>query len=89
VVERNGVAERLPVDPGSRYGLVDYADPDNDDAYRIELEAASRTIDTGVAPVFGRADAVGQAAAAEAVRTAAATGTTVTLAAPTATGETS
>jgi predicted dehydrogenase len=33
----------------------------------------------GAAPVFGRADAVDQAAAVEAVRTAAATGTTITL----------
>ena len=55
------------------------ADPDNDDAYRIEFENASRVITGDAAPVFGRPDAVDQAAAIEAVRTAAATGTTVTL----------
>jgi hypothetical protein len=36
-----------------------------------------------VAPTFGRADAVDQAAALEAVRQAAATGTTITLPPPT------
>jgi predicted dehydrogenase len=49
------------------------------DAYRIEFETASRVMATGAAPVFGRADAVQQAAVVEAVRTAAATGTTVIL----------
>jgi D-xylose 1-dehydrogenase (NADP+, D-xylono-1,5-lactone-forming) len=78
-LERDGVAERLPVDPDGTYRLGDPADPDNDDAYRIEFETASRVIADGAAPVFGRADAVDQAAAVEAVRTAAATGTTITL----------
>jgi D-xylose 1-dehydrogenase (NADP+, D-xylono-1,5-lactone-forming) len=79
VLERDGVSERLPVDPDGRYGLGDPTDPDNDDAYRIEFENASRMITTGAAPLFGRADAVDQAAAIEAIRAAAATGTTVTL----------
>jgi predicted dehydrogenase len=79
VLERDGVAERLPADPDGRYGLGDHSDPDNDDAYRIEFENASRVIAGTAAPTFGRADAVAQAAAVEAVRTAATTGTTVTL----------
>jgi hypothetical protein len=45
-----------------------------------------RVIAGTAAPTYGRADAVDQAAAVEAVRTAAATGTTVTLPAPTTTG---
>jgi predicted dehydrogenase len=79
VLERDGVTERLPADPDGRYGLGDDSDPDNDDAYRIEFENASRVIAGDLAPAFGRADAVDQAAAVEAVRTAAATGTTITL----------
>lgn len=82
-LERGGAAERLPADPTGQYRLGDPANPDNDDAYRIEFEAASRLIEDGATAVFGRADAVDQAAAIEAVRAAAATGTTVTLAAPT------
>jgi predicted dehydrogenase len=82
-LERDGVVGRLPVDPAGEYGLGEHADPDNDDAYRIEFDTASRVITGETAPQFGRADAVDQAAAIEAVRTAAATGTTVTLAAPT------
>jgi predicted dehydrogenase len=80
---------RSPCTPSGRsghcrqYRLGDPTDPDNDDAYRIELENASRVIASGAAPVFGRADAVDQAAAIEAVRTAAAAGTTVTLDPPT------
>src|SRR4029453_13872888 len=81
-LERDGVGGRLPVDPAGEYGLGEHADPDNDDAYRIEFDTASRVITGEPAPPFGRADAVDQAAAIEAVRTAAATGTTVTLAAP-------
>jgi D-xylose 1-dehydrogenase (NADP+, D-xylono-1,5-lactone-forming) len=59
--------ERVAVeDPGLR----EFGD-DNDDAYRIEFEDASRAISTGTAPAFGRADALAQAAALESVRTAA------------------
>jgi len=79
-LERGGMIERMPADPTGQYHLGDHTDPDNDDAYRIEFETASRAIATGAKPVFGRADAVDQAATIEAVRTAAETGTTVTLA---------
>jgi xylose dehydrogenase (NAD/NADP) len=75
--------ERLAADPTGEYQLGDHRDPDNDDAYRIEFDTASRAIATGTPPTFGRADAINQAATIEAVRTAAATGTTVTLPAPT------
>lgn len=83
VLERDGpdgshTAERLPVDPEGRHRLG-ASSPDNDDAYRIEFENASRVIAGTTAPTFGRADAVDQAAALEAVRAAAASGTTVTL----------
>ena len=81
VLERDGRAERLSADPTGEHGLS--ADPENSDAYRIEFEHASRAIRGG--PVtFGRADAVDQAAAVEAVRRAAATGAPVTLPPPTA-----
>ena len=79
-LERGGMTERLPADPGGEYGLS--TDPDNDDAYRIEFETASRLIEGGATAVFGRADAVDQAAAIEAVRAAAVAGDTITLAAP-------
>ena len=58
VLERDGVAERLPVDPDGRYNLGDPTDPDNDDAYRIEFENASRVISGGAAPVFDQAAAI-------------------------------
>jgi predicted dehydrogenase len=81
-VECDGVSERLPADPSGRYRLS--SDFDNDDAYRIEFQNASRLIAEGTAPEFGRADAVDQAAAIEAVRQAATTGTWIALPAPTA-----
>jgi xylose dehydrogenase (NAD/NADP) len=74
--------ERLAADPTGEYQLGDHRDPDNDDAYRIEFDTASRAIATRAPPTFGRADAVNQAATIEAVRTAAATGITVTLPTP-------
>ena len=76
VLEREGVSERLPADPDGRYGLGDPTDPDNSDAYRLEFEHASRVVRGAAAPTYGRTDAVDQAAAVEAVRRAAATGTT-------------
>ena len=79
VLERDGIAERLPVDPTGEYRLGSGEDPDNDDAYRIEFEAASRAIVSGEAPMFGRADAVYQAGVLDAVRRAAETGTPVSL----------
>jgi hypothetical protein len=45
--------------------------PGEDDAYRIELDAASRAIAEGTPPHFGRADAVEQAVVIETVRRAA------------------
>jgi predicted dehydrogenase len=76
-LERGGRAERLAADPAGEYGLS--ADPDNNDAYRIEFEAAWRAIAGGATPTFGRSDAVDQAAAIEVVRQAATTGTQVSL----------
>lgn len=78
------MTERLPADPAGEYGLGDPTDRDNDDAYRIEFAAASSAIAAGATPAFGRADAVEQAAAIEAVRRSATTGTRVTLPKPTA-----
>jgi predicted dehydrogenase len=66
-LERGGTTERLP------------ADPDHTDAYRTEFEVASRVIADGAVPTFGRADAIDQAAAIEAVRRAAAIGTRIDL----------
>ncbi|MEU4236768.1 Gfo/Idh/MocA family oxidoreductase [Actinoplanes sp. NPDC026619] len=52
-LERDGKAERL---------TVEALDP-----YRLEFEVASRAIEGGAEPAFGRADAVAQAAAIETV----------------------
>jgi predicted dehydrogenase len=82
LVGSDGRSRLLPADPTGAYRLGDHTDPDNDDAYRIEFETASRAIATGTAPTFGRADAVDQAAALDAVRLAARTGRTVTLPVP-------
>lgn len=73
-LERDGTAERLSVGP------------EIDDPYRSEFAAASRAIESGATPTFGRADAVDQAAVLEAVRHAATIGTRVDLPAPTTTG---
>ena len=81
-LERDGVSERMPADPSGRFGLSSHFD--NDDAYRIEFQNASRLIIDGTAPTFGRADAIDQAAAIEAVRQAATTGARIALPAPTA-----
>ncbi|WP_433293728.1 Gfo/Idh/MocA family protein [Actinoplanes sp. CA-030573] len=69
-VERDGTVERLSAAP---------PDPDENDAYRIEIEAASHAIATGAEPPFGRADAIEQAEVVEAVRLAAATGRRIEL----------
>lgn len=55
-----------------------------DQVNRIEFEVASHAIATGSSPAFGRADAVDQAAAIEAVRRSAELGAPVKLPAPTA-----
>ncbi|MFJ9706512.1 Gfo/Idh/MocA family protein [Streptomyces sp. NPDC101234] len=73
-LERAGETRRLPVDPDGAFGLTFAGDPDNTDAYRIEFEAASHAIAHGTTPVFGRADAIDQAAVVDAVRRAAALG---------------
>ena len=82
VLEQGGRRQRLAADPSGSYRLS--AGPGNDDAYRIELETASRLIAEGGAASFGREDAVDQAAALEAVRAAAAAGAWVDLPAPAA-----
>lgn len=76
-VARGGRVERLPVDPDGRLGLSDQAE--NDDAYRIEFETASRVIAGEQEPRFGREDAIAQAATIEATRRAAATGQRVAI----------
>jgi D-xylose 1-dehydrogenase (NADP+, D-xylono-1,5-lactone-forming) len=60
-------AEYLAADPDGAFGLG----RGEDDAYRIELDAASRAIAGGTPPRFGRADAVEQAVVIETVRRAA------------------
>lgn len=76
-VEHDGVAERVPVDPDGAYRLS--SSDENDDAYRVEFEAASRAISRGEQPRFGRADAVAQADTIDAVRRSAASGAPVRL----------
>ncbi|GAA1847515.1 Gfo/Idh/MocA family oxidoreductase [Pseudonocardia ailaonensis] len=77
-LHRDGAVEHLTVDAP---GLTEPGD-DNDDAYRIEFENASLAISSRATPLFGRADAIAQATALEAVRTAAVTGTPVHLRGP-------
>lgn len=80
VLEQGGNRQRLPVDPEGTYRLS--TAEDNDDAYRIELEHASRLIAGEGAPTFGRDDAINQAAVIEAVRAAAAGGSWIDLPVP-------
>jgi len=70
-VEQDGVTRRQDVDPDNAFALTCRADADNVDAYRIEFEAASQAIADGAEPVFGRGDALDQAAVLDAVRRAA------------------
>ncbi|BDH58367.1 Gfo/Idh/MocA family protein [Tsukamurella sp. PLM1] len=70
-------SERRPVDPDGAFRLA-AAGPDNEDAYRIEFEAASAAF-AGAAPAFGRDDAVAQARALAATRRSAAESVTVAL----------
>jgi xylose dehydrogenase (NAD/NADP) len=62
-LHRAGVTERLPADPAGVHGD---ADP-----YRLEFEAFSAACLGEASPVFGRDDAVAQAATLEALMTAA------------------
>lgn len=78
-VEKNGVTEALAVDPDGVHSLS--TDPDNTDAYRIELEHASRSIAHGREPRFGRDDALKQAATLAALRASAEQGEVVRLSA--------
>ncbi|WP_336672102.1 Gfo/Idh/MocA family protein [Tsukamurella sp. USMM236] len=71
-------AERLPADPGGAFGLTPPG-PDNEDAYRIEFEAASAAFAGGAEPAFGRNDAIAQARALAAARRSAAEGVTIVL----------
>ncbi len=60
---RNGRSDSVPVDLDNRFGITH-----EDDVYRIEFDAVSEAILTGMLPAFGRDDAVAQARALEAVR---------------------
>ncbi|MCS3781943.1 Gfo/Idh/MocA family protein [Tsukamurella ocularis] len=71
-------SERLPADPDGAFRLT-AAGPDNEDAYRIEFEAASSAFAGGAEPVFGRNDAIAQARVLAAARRSAAEGVTVVL----------
>jgi D-xylose 1-dehydrogenase (NADP+, D-xylono-1,5-lactone-forming) len=73
---RDGRRERLPVDPDGAFGLTD---PERD-VYRIELDTVSAALAGGGEPSFGRADAVAQATALEALHRSAELGTPVELA---------
>jgi predicted dehydrogenase len=75
-LDRHGHTERLLADPTGKLHLS--PGPDSTDAYRLEFAAASHAIETGDEPLFGRADAIAQAATIEAVREAARTGARVT-----------
>jgi predicted dehydrogenase len=60
---RDGRGEQLPVDPEGTYALAH----DDYDVYRIELDAISGAIAEGVELPFGRADAIDQARALQAL----------------------
>ncbi|MEK6439655.1 Gfo/Idh/MocA family protein [Pseudonocardia sp. T1-2H] len=68
-LERDGVTERLPVDPTGEWGLVGTAA----DSYRIELGVAAAVI-AGAEREFGREDAIAQARVLESLRRSAKTG---------------
>ncbi|WP_082043501.1 Gfo/Idh/MocA family protein [Mobilicoccus massiliensis] len=79
VVEKGNEAnpQAFEADPDGVFDLS--PDAENDDAYRLEMEHASRVIRGEDTDPFGRADAIEQAAVLEAVRTASATGEWVTM----------
>jgi xylose dehydrogenase (NAD/NADP) len=68
-LERDGVTERLPVDPTGEWGLVGMAA----DSYRIELGVAA-TVIAGAEREFGREAAIAQARVLESLRRSAKTG---------------
>jgi D-xylose 1-dehydrogenase (NADP+, D-xylono-1,5-lactone-forming) len=73
---RDGDRELVPVDPDGALGLTD---PERD-VYRIELDTVSAALAGGGEPWFGRADAVAQAAALEALYRSAELGAPVEVA---------
>lgn len=62
-LRHDGRAEQLPVDPDGTYALA----YDDYDVYRLELDAVSQAIRTGAELPFGRADAIDQAGALQAL----------------------
>jgi xylose dehydrogenase (NAD/NADP) len=70
-------ARRIEADPDGALGLA--PGPDSLDAYRLEIESASRAVRGEEAPRFGREDAIAQAAVLEAIDAAARTGESVDL----------
>jgi D-xylose 1-dehydrogenase (NADP+, D-xylono-1,5-lactone-forming) len=68
-LETGGRTQRLPADPDGAFGLTG----EEADAYRIEFDVVSAAVAAGDPTEFGRADAVDQAAALEAVARSAAT----------------
>jgi predicted dehydrogenase len=75
-VTRKGATEQVAVDPAGEFGLTGA----EADVYRIEFATVSRAIESGAAMEFGRADAVGQATAYEALMRSARSGSAVSLA---------
>jgi predicted dehydrogenase len=74
-LESDGNTERMAVGP-----LGELApSPDEDDVYRMEIEAASAAIVDGTSGPFGRQDAINQAAVVEGVRRSANEGRPVQL----------
>jgi D-xylose 1-dehydrogenase (NADP+, D-xylono-1,5-lactone-forming) len=73
---RDGDRELVPVDPDGALGLTD---PEHD-VYRIELDAVSAVLAGGGEPSFGRADAVAQATALQALHHSAELGAPVEVA---------
>jgi xylose dehydrogenase (NAD/NADP) len=74
-LSHNGHRQPIAVDPDGTLGLTD---PDRD-VYRIELDAVSSALAEGAEPSFGRADAIAQATALEALHRSATLGTPVDL----------
>src|SRR5262249_3621377 len=62
-LHRDGQTELLPSDPDGEYALAH----DDQDVYRIELDAVSGAIASGAELPFGPADAIDQAAALQAL----------------------
>jgi xylose dehydrogenase (NAD/NADP) len=74
-VTRKGTTELVAVDPAGEWGLTGA----ESDPYRIEITTMSTAIATGARLEFGRADAVAQATAYEALLSSARQGVSVSL----------